>query len=213
MARDDWFRHHTWSPEISDAFFTRLARSRDARGRAQYLRIQAVELASTEDEALVRVALQLLERHLKEYSDPYERVQAHAQAAACHAQLSDPDQAFYHFNKSIEANTLAPNIDCGVNVEYPWLVAILRRSDHYDRALEIMPREASPFPISRFKLAAARAIIADARGVSADAVKYAYEAIAAAEATDSGFRNHRKLGLVGSSHKDMVQWCRKRVAA
>jgi hypothetical protein len=213
MAHDDWFRNHTWSPQVSEAFFARLAKSRNAGNRAQYLRIQAVELASTNDDSLVRVALQLLDQHLRDFDDPYERVRAHAQAAACHAQLLEPDEAFLHFRYSLEANRSAPNVDCGVNVEYPWLVATLRRIDHFDAALEVMPSEAPAFPISRFKLSAARAIIADARGESADAVRHAREALDAASATESGFRFHQKLGLVEGKHNDVLQWLRKRVVA
>jgi len=51
-------------------------------------------------------------------------------------------------------NRLAPHIDCGVTVEFPWLIANLRRSDLYDEALGLLPNEAGPFPVSRFKIAA-----------------------------------------------------------
>jgi tetratricopeptide (TPR) repeat protein len=213
MARDDWYRNHRWSPEIAEAFFARLAKSRGSRNRAQYLRIQAVELASTGKESLVRTALQLLEQHLKEFSDPYEHTPAHAQAAKCHALLNQPEHAFDHYRASLRANKQAPNLDCGVAVEFPWLIASLRRSDLYDEALELLPDDTGLFPISRFKASAARAVIADARGQAPEAVRNAYAALAAASQTESGLRYHQALGLVGPSHKEMVQWLRKRVAA
>lgn len=213
MARDDWFRNHRWSPAIAEAFFARLAKSRGPGYRAQYLRIQAVELASTGKESLVRIALQLLEQHLKEFSDPYEQTQAHAQAAQCHASLNQPDQAFGHYRASLRANKRAPNVDCGVAVEFPWLIASLRRADLYDEALKLLPDDAGLFPVSHFKVSAVRAVIADARGQAAKALRNAHAALEAASQTESGLRYHKELGLVGPSHKDMVQWLRKRVAA
>ena len=213
MAQDDWFRNHAWSPAIAKAFFARLARSKDAGKRAQYLRIQAVELISTHKKTLVKVALQLLEKHVQEFTDPYERTQAHAQAAECYALLDNPEQAFQHFRESLEANRLAPHIDCGVTVEFPWLIANLRRSDLYDEALGLLPEEAGPFPVARFKIAATRAVIADDRGAGPEAVKNAYEALEAASATESGLRYHQALGLVGANYKDMVKWLRQRVSA
>ncbi|MBX3724803.1 MAG: hypothetical protein KF823_02665 [Xanthomonadales bacterium] len=213
MARDDWFRNHTWSPAIAEAFFARLAKSRGSGNRAQYLRIQAVELASTGKESLVRVALQLLEQHLEEFSDPYEQTQAHAQAAECHVLLKQPEQAFEHYRASLRANRQAPNLDCGVAVEFPWLIASLRRSDLYDEAIELLPDDTGPFPVSRFKASAARAVIADARGQAPEAVRNAYAALEAASQTESGLKHHRALGLVGPGHMEMVQWLRKRVAA
>jgi hypothetical protein len=213
MARDDWFRNHAWSSAIADAFFARLSRSKDAGKRAQYLRIQAVELMSSHKESLVKVALQLLEQHLQEFTDPYERTQAHAQAAGCYAFLNDPEQAFRHFRASLEVNKQAPHIDCGVAVEFPWLIATLRRSDLYDEALALLPEEAGPFPVTRFKVAATRAVIADSRGSDREAVTNAHEALEAASATESSLRHHQALGLVGTSYQDMVQWLRKRVAA
>ena len=213
MARDDWYRNHTWSPAIAEAFFARLAKSRGLGNRAQYLRIQAVELASTGKGRLVRVALQLLEQHLNEFTDPYEQAQAHARAAECHALLNQPEQAFDHYRASLKANKQAPNLDCGVAVEFPWLIASLRRSDLYDEAMELLPDDTGLFPITRFKASAARAVIADARGQAPEAVRSAYAALEAASQTESGLRHHQALGLVGPGHKEMVQWLRRRVAA
>jgi hypothetical protein len=213
MAQDDWFRNHKWSPAISEAFFARLARSKGSAKRAQYLRIQAVELASTGKESLVRAALQLLERHLGEFSDPYEQTQAHAQAAECNALLNQPEKAFDHFRASLRANKQAPNVDCGVAVEFPWLIACHRRKDLYDEALELLPEDTGPFPVSRFKASAVRAVIADELGHAPEAVRNAYAALEAASQTESGLRYHKDLGLVGANHKEMVKWLRKRVAA
>lgn len=176
-------------------------------------RIGVEPLASTRNKDLVHVALQLLAQHLMEFSDPYERTRAHAAAGSCHVLLNQPEQAFDHFRASLKANEQAPNIDCGVAVEFGWLAVCLRRSDLYDEALRLLPEDAGPFPISRFKAAAARAVIADAGGRVAEAVSNAHAALEAAAQTDSGFGYHQSVGLVGSGHEAMVRWLRLRVAA
>ena len=44
---EEWFRRKTWTQEDREAFFARLKRSRGLFHKAQYLRVQAYELAET----------------------------------------------------------------------------------------------------------------------------------------------------------------------
>src|SRR5205809_238226 len=47
VKQDDWFRQKTWSEDIARKFFARLGRSRTPYHKAQYVKIQAVELLQT----------------------------------------------------------------------------------------------------------------------------------------------------------------------
>ena len=64
----DWYRRKTWTKTDEQEFFAKLARARKD-GRAQYLKIQAIELVETEDKTLLKVAETLLNKMLTEYPD------------------------------------------------------------------------------------------------------------------------------------------------
>ena len=50
----DWFRRKAWTKTDEEEFFTKLNRARKD-GRAQYLKIQAIELVQTKDKELLKV--------------------------------------------------------------------------------------------------------------------------------------------------------------
>ena len=93
MGADDWFRNSVWTPAIQEAFFKRLARSRSARNKAEYLRIQAGHLQEQHDAGLVRVALSLLDLMLAQCPELCEVAPARLQEARCHLFLGDHGRA------------------------------------------------------------------------------------------------------------------------
>ncbi|MGN7809329.1 hypothetical protein [Flavobacterium sp. 22076] len=64
----DWFRKKTWAKDDEEHFFTKLSRARK-NGRAQYLKIQAIELLYTKDNKLLNIAKELLQKVLDDYPD------------------------------------------------------------------------------------------------------------------------------------------------
>ena len=64
----DWYRLKSWTRNDEEHFFKKLNRAKKD-GRAQYLKIQAIELVQTEDKALLRVAEGLLNKILTEHPD------------------------------------------------------------------------------------------------------------------------------------------------
>jgi hypothetical protein len=213
VARDDWFRRRSWSSKDETEFFARLARSRGAVHKAQYLRIQAGELADVGRPKLTRVALDLLCKHLAEFSDPYERTQAHRDAAECHAQLGENDEAVKHFRLSIEENRRAPHIEPGTTLAFPWFIVSRQLTDLYDEALRTVESAHAAFPVQLFEVAAVRAVISEFRGETHAAAHYAREALQAANLRESQFRYHRQLGLVGSEHSAVVERLKKLAAS
>ena len=67
MSQKDWFRKKTWTPQDREDFMVRLSRSRKTYNKAQYTRIQAVELLATKDPKLIQPALELLDMALSEW--------------------------------------------------------------------------------------------------------------------------------------------------
>ena len=208
MTQSDWFRKTTWSESDAQDFSLRLSRCRDNSSKAQYLRVQAITLADTGNTQHVRTALELLNRLFSEFPEPFELSLAHLQAAQCHEHLGNTDSALEHFKQSISAQSLCPNRDSGVSLEYPWFVARHSIASHYAAARELLARANVAFPVSAFKSAASRAFIAHEQG-DPNAGHHAAEALTASTLTRSQFQNHRELGLVGESFTPFVERLRE----
>jgi hypothetical protein len=126
MARDDWFRRKSWTQQDQSEFFLRLSRARGHK-KAQDLRIQALELFEVENAALTAAALELIRQHLAEFSDPYERTQAHLLAAKCYGQLGHVDAAIAAYRLSRDAKRRVPHLEPGTALAYPWYIVLAKR--------------------------------------------------------------------------------------
>lgn len=205
MPRDDWFRRKTWTEKDEKEFFARLARSRLPFHKAQYLRIQAAELAALGKPKLTRVALELLARHISEFTDPYAQTAAYFQKAMCHADLGENDAAVEYFRLSLAENRKAPNMEFGTALEFPWFIVSRQLTELYGEALSLVESAPIAFPVQSFQAAAVKALVSEFRGEERAAAHYAREAITAAGLRQSQFRYHRDLGLVGDEYAALVK--------
>src|SRR5687768_16086011 len=123
MSRHDWYRQTEWSEAHAAAFFQRLARSRTAFHRAQYLSIQALTLTETGLKSNILVALELLDRIFIEDSDDWSLPAAHLQAARCHDALGNIEAATRHFERALAEQVKQPNLSVGIAHEFPWFIA------------------------------------------------------------------------------------------
>ena len=64
----DWFRQTNWNKEIEEHFFEKLARARK-ESRAQYLKIQAIELIETKNPTVLCAAEMLIQKLLNDYPE------------------------------------------------------------------------------------------------------------------------------------------------
>jgi len=160
----------------------------------------------------VQVALDLLQKLFDEFPDPSQLSSAHLQAAQCYEQLGCIPQAIEHFQRSLDAQALYPNLDPGTALEYPWFVVMHDLKDHYRAALEILDKAHLAFPVQLFKAAAVRAFIAHSNRDGL-ATQHATEALAAAGLEQSQFRYHRNLGLVGERYASQIERLRAIAAA
>jgi hypothetical protein len=205
MIGEEWFRRTTWSPENERAFYSRLARSRSVFHKAQYLRIQAGALSQTGKKRLVQAALGLLERVFTEFPDPPQLAAAHFQAAKCHEELGRLQDAIGQYRLALDAQARFGGIDPGTAVEFPWFIVQHRLTDLYDDALGTLEDASPAFPVQSFKVAAVRAVVAEHRHDLLAASRHAREAFEAASLTQSEFRYHRDLGLVGNQYRPMLR--------
>ncbi len=198
MNAPEWFRRTTWTPSDCEEFFARLKRSRTTYHKSQYLRIQAGYLQEVGTEPMLRAALELLELLITEYPDRSQLSSAFHQRAQCLSDLGDYHWAIESYRQSFDARRAAPGWKDMAYLHFGELVIGLRRQDLYDEALAALDEFGGDevFPAHRYQAATIRSLIAAERGNRDVAREYAQEALAAASATESPFRYHRKLGLV-----------------
>jgi tetratricopeptide (TPR) repeat protein len=197
MARDDWFRNKTWDAATEAQFNEKLRR---ARNKAEYLRIQAGYLVNTDP----KVALVLLDRYFA-LGDHFDIAQAFADQAEAHLTLGAQEEALQSLESALQREREFPNFGTNAWTRFTLLVAE-RKLDHlFDKALHVLEerRLKCVFPVEGFRWHAAFALIADAQGLHDYAAKSAAKALEFAEVTDSGFRYHPGVGLVGSHYGDL----------
>lgn len=191
MGRDDWFRNTDWNSEIETAFFERLRRARD---KAQYLRIQASYLSKSHP----RAALRLLDEYFL-LGEHIDLAQAHVDKAAALLALGDLDGALSSYEDALERERRFTHLKTQAYLSFALLVVNARKADRYSRALQVLDahRDCPRLPVERYTAHGARALILQELGRTDEARSSAKSARAAAAETQSGFRHHQTLGLVG----------------
>jgi tetratricopeptide (TPR) repeat protein len=203
MSRGDWFRNVTWNEQVAARFEEKLRRS---RSKNQHLRIQALKLVDSHPQ----VTLQLLDRYFA-LGENVDHALAYEVRAQAYLVLDRAEDAVAAYEAALEREIQRPTVVTQASVDFPYLVAVRGLVPHYRRALEVLASrsDAPPFPISRFKWHAARALILAASGEVEEAKVEAQRALEAASEQRSEFQYHRQLGLVGSAHADVISRLRR----
>jgi tetratricopeptide (TPR) repeat protein len=196
MSSDDWFRRTTWTDDHRTDFSARLKRARESN-RPQYLRIQAVHLAGAGNHV---AALDLLERLLNIDDGGIDLAQAQLQRAESFLATGNERDAIDAFLACLDAERKRPNVQTEAWLLFPWFIVETQNVALYAEARDILSEFAklrSPtFPISEYRLHCVKAILLAHDGDEPQARVHAENALAAANATHSGFRYHARLGLV-----------------
>lgn len=202
MSNRDWYRSKTWSDEDKEAFFARLKRSRKPFHKAQYIRIQALQL---EEAGLVHEAISLLEMLVAEWPVRSQLATAHHQRGRCLAALGRHDEALQAYREAFAAQRAAPGFKTFAHLDFGELIVSLQRHDLFDDVLDRFAEFAGyeRLPVLAYRLFTSLALIHESRRDLASAKRYACEALEAAAKTESPFRYHRKLGLVGEQSSDI----------
>jgi tetratricopeptide (TPR) repeat protein len=195
MSIPEWFRSPVWNEAVSTAFEDKLRR---ARRKEQYLRIQASTLAERDPET----AHLLLDRYFK-MPDQFDAAQAHVDRARAYLAQNRLGEAIVAFERALAREAEFPKLLTHAFIELPFLVATHRVREHYVRALELLSqhRDRLMFPVDIFMWNAARALVA--RELGEQSFEFARAALEAAGASQSGFRHHPKVGLVGASLQEV----------
>lgn len=118
----DWYRQKKWSKEEEEYFFTKLGRARKD-GRAQYLKIQAVELIETKDKKLLDVAESLINKLFSEYPDDrFNRPGALVALGNIYQLRNDDNKAIDYYKQAIYFEIIYPQVRTQAYIYFSELV-------------------------------------------------------------------------------------------
>lgn len=194
----DWYRLKTWTKADEEGYFANLSRARKD-GRAQYLKIQAIELAATKDPQLLDAAELLIQKLFTDYpDDKLERSSSLKSLGDIYKYRQQFDKAIQFYKEAIVFEKTYPNVQTQAYLEFSELVVKLKKLDEYDFAEKIAEERVngSMFPIEKYKAYSILSIISNFKGDKEKAKEYAALADKSASAETSGLRYHKHLGIV-----------------
>ena len=198
MGARDWYQSPEWNEETEADFRKRLGRAR-ASNRTQYLRAKVSALVAGHPQ----IALQLLREYFASGGD-FLRAFAYGMRAQAMLGTGDVEGALAAYVECLDYEAAHPGVNSNAYLEFPVLVARLRRRDHYERVLRLFSRWGEEvFEIQRFTQFAVMAVIHDDLGSGEEARMAAVAAMEAAGVQHSGMRYHPRVGLVGELPEEL----------
>ena len=194
----DWYRRKTWTKTDEEEFFAKLARARKD-GRAQYLKIQAIELVETEDKTLLKVAETLLNKMLTEYPDnSFEKGSALHTLGDIYKLNDNYELAIDFYKQALDFETNYPNVITHAYLDYSELVIKTGKENLFGELEKLLLDRYSElrFPIEKYKVNSILSIINANKDGREQAEKYADIAEQFATAETSGLKYHKYLGIV-----------------
>lgn len=199
----DWYRRKSWTEADESEFFAKLNRARKD-GRAQYLKIQAIELISTNKKELLRVAESLLNKVLTEYpEDNFNKSSSLRSIGNIHKKLGDETKAIDYYKKAVDFEKNYPNVQTQAYLDYSELIIKTKSLFEYDEVETILIEKLSKlvFPIDKYKVNSILSIINKHKNNADKAIFYAKLAEESASAETSGLTYHKFLGVVAEREK------------
>lgn len=209
----DWYRRKTWTKTDEEEYFTKLGRARKD-GRAQYLRIQALELAGTKLENLLIVAETLLNKILTEYPDnKFEKSQTLNQLGNIYKFREEYSKAIEYFQKSLDFELEYPQVTTSSYLDFSETVIKAQKIELYEDVYKLLTQKMNEktlkFPYQNYLMYSILSIISEFKNDTENAKKYSDLAeINATTETNTLWNPHKKhIGIV----KERKTWLDKLV--
>jgi tetratricopeptide (TPR) repeat protein len=195
----EWYRNKTWNDEISAEFEAKLKRSRGSFHKAQYLKIQAIELVETQNNDLYSVAEGLAKRVLADYPEEESEISNSLKLLGDIYRLRCAlDLALDFYKQALDFEKIYPKVQTSAYLDYAELVVITSKIEAFDEVesylLKNIPNHL--FPLIKYKGYTILAIINNSKGDKGKAEHYEALANQNANETTSGLRYHQYLGVV-----------------
>lgn len=198
----DWYRQKKWSKIEDEYFFSKLGRARKD-GRAQYLKIQAIELIETKDEKLLDVAEFLINKLFTEYPDDnFNRPNSLVALGDIYQLRNNDDQALSYYKQAIDFEIIYPQVKTQAYLYFSELVVKQSKVDLYSVVENILIEKIpnALFPVEKYKAYSILSIINNYNQNTAQASKFEELAEQNASKETSGLKYHKYLGIV--KHRD-----------
>jgi len=205
----DWYRQKSWSKAEEEYFFTKLGRARKD-GRAQYLKIQAIELVETKNEKLLDAAESLISKLFSEYPDDrFNRPGALVTLGNIYQLRNDDNKAIDYYKQAINFEIIYPQVQTQAYIYFSELVIKQRKVNLYDTVEKILLEKIPGvlFPIEKYKGYSILSIINNYKHNTELAAHFEALAEQNANKETSGLRYHKYLGIV----KERNSWLDKLV--
>ena len=194
----EWYRRKTWAETDKIEFFAKLGRARKD-GRAQYLKIQALELIATNDNKLMDIAESLLIQLLNDYPDnEFDRSSALHALGNISKFRQNIDKAIDYYKQAIDFEKVFPNVRTMAYLDFSELIVKYKKENLYNIVEQIVLDRVTglTFPIEKYKVYSILSIISSFRNNTDSAKHYADLAEQSANAETSGLRYNKYLGVV-----------------
>jgi len=207
----DWYRRKTWTKIDEEEYFAKLGRARKD-GRAQYLRVQAVELIETKDKNLLSVAETLLNKILTDYPDnKIEKSQTFNSLGEIYLLNEDYETALDYFQKSLEFEKEFPNVITTAYLNFSETVVRTEKTELYDKVENLLTEKINEntlkFPVQNYIMYSVMTVISEYKGDLEKSKIYVELAEKNATTQTNSLWNPRKqkVGVV----KDRINWLDK----
>jgi len=194
----EWYRRKSWNKTDEEEFLSKLGRARKD-GRAQYLKIQAIELVETKDIALLEVAETLLNKMLTEYpEDNFNKASALHTLGDIYKLKKDYKRAIEYYKQALDFEKIYPNVRTQAYLNYSELIVKTGNFELFGEVESLLLERyaGSLFPIVKYKLNSILSIFNKYKGRQDEAKRFAEIAEQFATAETSGLRYHKYLGVV-----------------
>ena len=199
----DWFRQTIWSREIEEYFFKRLAHA-GKESRAQYLKIQAIELIETGCSTSLDAAEMLVKKLLDDYpNNKVDRSQCFQSLGDIYKLRGDFVLSLDYYKAALDHEEIYPNVRTQAYLDFSEIVIKLEQKELYPivRLLILDRVKNSPFPVEKYRSYSFLSIINFRQGNYVEAIECSEVAEQSASVKTTDLRYHKDLGIVTQREK------------